>query len=320
MEDLWRRVRYKVQDHMLLGSMVDQLMKHTRYRGEKLGFLYNVMIGQKHRMLYYKKLKREFLKKCCKDRYWEKKRKRSNPDIVWVCWLQGLDQAPLLVKRCVESLEKNLEGKTIKIIDQNNVYDYISIPEDIRAKREKGLIKDAHYSDLIRLELLTRYGGYWIDATVFCTDGSMLALTDQMPLFLYSFYYFGFNPEIMELNNWLIGSTTNNNILCLTKELVYAYWRKYNRVVDYFFFHLFLTMAADYYEDEYKQIPVVSQVDAHILATYIFDPYDETKYQLLCRSTGFHKLSIRFDQKSMEDKNTFYDVVIRRGLNERNRE
>ena len=34
---------------------------------------------------------------------------------------------------------------------------------------DSGQITKTHLSDLLRLELLIRYGGTWIDATVFCT-------------------------------------------------------------------------------------------------------------------------------------------------------
>lgn len=44
---------------MLLGSIYDNVMLKTKYRDAKLSFLYNVMIGQKHRMLYYKKIKKK---------------------------------------------------------------------------------------------------------------------------------------------------------------------------------------------------------------------------------------------------------------------
>ena len=130
---------------------------------------------------------------------------------------------------------------------------------------------------------------------------------------MYSFYYFGFNPEIMELNNWFIKSCTNNNILCLLREFLYTYWKENNRAVNYFMTQLFLTMAVEYYEDEYKKMPVVSQVDAHVLATYIGEPFDADKYQLLKKSTGFHKLSTRFEQELIQAEGCFYDVVIKQG-------
>ena len=48
------KVKYKIEDHMLLGSVYDNIMMKTKYRNKKLSFLYNVMVAQKHRMLYYK--------------------------------------------------------------------------------------------------------------------------------------------------------------------------------------------------------------------------------------------------------------------------
>ena len=105
----------------------------------------------------------------------------------------------------------------------------------------------------------------------------------------------------MELNNWFIKSCTNNNILCLLRELLYTYWAENDRAKDYFLTQLFLTMAVEYYKEEYNRMPIVSQVDSHILATYIAEPYDEDKYALLKQTTGFHKLSTRFEAEKKEE-------------------
>ena len=43
------------------------------------------------------------------------------------------------------------------------------MPEYIVKKWEKGRIPAALFSDLLRLELLIKYGGTWIDSTVLCT-------------------------------------------------------------------------------------------------------------------------------------------------------
>lgn len=307
-------LKNKISDHMLLGSVYDNIMMKVKYNQGKLSFLYNVMVAQKHRMLYYKKLKKKYFNKCIENRPWENKEKKQNKDTIWFCWLQGLDNAPLIVKRCYESLQRNINDKKIVVLNENNIFDYVSLPDYIIDKWKKGIIGMAHFTDLVRLELLKEYGGYWIDSTVFCTDASLMELIDEEPLFMYSFYYFGFNPEIMELNNWFIYSNTNNNILCLVQNLLYEYWKDYNRPVDYFLFHLFMTMAVEYYEEEYKNMPVISQVDSHVLATYIFDEYNNRKFDILKKSTGFHKLSTRFDDNGKKKKNTFYDVIINKGL------
>lgn len=308
-----KKVKYKLQDRMLVGSLYDNIMLRVKYNSSKLAFLYNVMIGQKHRMLHYKRLKKMFYKECTKNPYWEEREKVPNKNIVWFCWIQGIEHAPDLVKRCLESLKKNLGNKTIVIIDQDNMFDYIQLPEFIVEKWRKGTLGAAHFSDLIRLQLLIRYGGYWIDATVYCTDAKLLNNIDELPLFMYSFYYFGFNPEIMEANTWFLYATSNQNILCLTREFLFHYWKSFDRPVNYFFFQLFLTMALEYYEEEHKKIPIVSQANAHILATYINDRFDANKYELLKLQTGFHKLSTRFDLTGLEQEDTFYDRIIRKG-------
>lgn len=308
-----KKILHKIQDHMLLGSVYDNIMMKTKYRDKKLSFLYNVMVAQKHRMLYYKKLKKQFFEKCTGTREWEKLEKAYNSNVIWICWLQGYDNAPLIVKRCYESVKKYAPEKEIIFLDESNIFDYVDMPEYIVKKWKEGKMGAAHFSDLLRLELLIKYGGYWMDATVLCTNGEIFKQMDDEPLFMYSFYYFGYNPEIMEVNSWFINSTTNNNVLCLTRELLYEYWKHYNRNVAYFLLHLFLTMALDFYKEEYKKMPIVSQVDAHVLATYIFDEYNQKKYEILCQQTGIHKLSTRFDAEEMKKTGTFYDVVIREG-------
>lgn len=306
------KLNNKIKDGLFLSTLSDGLLKKTKYKESRLNFLYNVMVAQKNRMHYYKLMKKKYYKKCTAKRDWEESTKVQNSDTVWICWLQGIDDAPELVKTCVESIKKQLPQKNIVILNKDNIFEYIDMPKYIKNKWEAGIIGPAHFSDLIRLEILIKHGGYWIDATVLCTDNKDFYEFDKLPLFMFSFYYFGFNPEIMELNNWFIKSETNNNILCLIREFMYEYWKDYNRAVDYFVFHIFMTLAVQYYEEEYLKMPIVSQVNSHVLATYIFDEFDEVKYNLLAKRCGIHKLSTRFDTDKMKDKNTFYDVLIKK--------
>ncbi len=94
--------------------------------------------------------------------------KEDHPKIIWWCWLQGLDDAPQIVKACFNSL-KQLTGYSLKVIDNSNWREYLELPGYIVKKWEKKQIPPALFSDLLRLELLIMYGGTWIDSTVFCT-------------------------------------------------------------------------------------------------------------------------------------------------------
>ncbi len=114
----------------------------------------------------------------------------------------------------------------------------------------------------------------------------------------------------MEFNSWFIHSTTNNNMICLLQELLYEYWKDHNYLCNYYLWHIFESIVNDYYQEESSAIPIISQAQAHLLATYIYDVFDEKKYDLLKKSTDIHKLSIKFEQKKLIQKGNFYDVVI----------
>ncbi|MBP3817731.1 MAG: hypothetical protein J6H31_05450 [Butyrivibrio sp.] len=303
----------RIKDRMLLGTIYDQIILKIKYTDEKTHFLYSVMVGQKHRMIFYRRFKKRYLERCTSDRPWEMLEKKNNCDTVWVMWLQGIDKAPDIVKKCIDSQKKYMPGKKFIFLDESNISQYVKLPDHIEQKRKKGIIGNAHYSDLVRNELLIKYGGYWIDSTVLMTDGNLIKKIDEMPLFMPSYYYFGFNPEIMELNNWFIHSCTNNDMLCLLQKMLFEYWKDYNYASNYYIYHIFGTIVNDFYKDEFESIPIVSQAQSHVLATYIYDEFNQEKYELLKETTGIHKLSTRFEDEKINKKGSFYDVVINQG-------
>ena len=99
--------------------------------------------------------------------YTEKEHKTA--DKIWICWFQGMDNAPDLVKKCYQSVVKNNPDKKVIVITEKNISDYVTFPEYIVTKWKQGVITHTHMTDLLRLELLITYGGLWLDATVLCT-------------------------------------------------------------------------------------------------------------------------------------------------------
>lgn len=90
--------------------------------------------------------------------------------IIWSCWWQGEDQAPELVKACWRSWRRYIPNSyEIKIITQDNYRDYIDIPDDIMNRVVEGVTKLQPVTDIIRMQLLYRYGGIWMDSTTYLT-------------------------------------------------------------------------------------------------------------------------------------------------------
>lgn len=228
-------------------------------------------------------------------------------DIVWWCWLQGEDNAPPLAKACLASLRKQLTGKKIIIITEKNMADYARFPDFIMEKYRKGIISRTHFSDLLRLELLLRHGGTWIDSTVYCTGNPEYAFKRA----LFVFKTNERNDPATAAQNWFISAEKNNPILSFTQTLLYKYWKKNNSVVHYFLFYFFMKMAAEVYADEWRAIPFFSDVPPHILQRELFAPYTEERFRQICRMSDIHKLSYKLEAKSVAG--TFWEHILEQG-------
>ena len=234
-------------------------------------------------------------------------------DKVWVCWFQGLDNAPALVKKCYESLKQNLTDREIILITSDNMCDYVKFPEFILEKWKAGQITHTHMTDLLRLELLIQYGGMWVDATVLCTSKR-----EEIPdyffnsdLFLYQILKPGRDGQAQPISRWLISAKTNNKILMMARYLCYEYWKKNNEMVDYFLFHDFVMISLEQNEEDWKKIIPRDNAAPHMLLLRLFDKYDEDTWDAIKEQTPFHKLTYKFNSKSLEEKGTYYDFLLR---------
>jgi hypothetical protein len=138
--------------------------------------------------------------------------------IIWMYWHQGWEQAPDLVKQCAESWRlKNLDYE-IHLLDRDSVTDYISLPKAITFRRKKLTIQKN--SNLIRLALLSKFGGVWSDASVFCNRSLGGWLGEY-----YDSLFFAFrNPgKDRLLANWFLAAESESVIL----QRLYARYSKY---------------------------------------------------------------------------------------------
>ena len=94
--------------------------------------------------------------------------KNDKNEKIFTIWLQGEENAPELVKACFRSVRKNCKQELV-VLDEKTLFDYIKLPDVIMEKRKKGMIKNAHFADICRVELLYNYGGFWLDSTGFAT-------------------------------------------------------------------------------------------------------------------------------------------------------
>ncbi len=240
----------------------------------------------------------------------ENTEKQESSNYVWICWFQGIEKAPDLIKACINSVKRNMPDKNIVILTNENINDYVQLPDYIVEKYDNGIIPKAHFSDAIRIELLCKYGGLWLDSTVLCTSPNIPKYILEAPLFVYkSFDLFRTNELPTVASNWLIAAKTNNPILLLTRELLFDYWKNEDELVDYYIFHLFFAMAARKYKTEWEAIPAFNNHTPHTLMFELGKQYSPERWEQIKEMSVFHKLERHTDYSNTE--NSMYQYIIK---------
>lgn len=242
---------------------------------------------------------------------------------IWFCWLQGLENAPEVVKACYNSLVHGewfrVNGYEVIVIDENNWREYIDLPDFIIRRREKKQIPSAHLSDLLRLELLIKYGGTWIDSTVLCTginnenaNANANANVNYLDTDLFMFQYT--QPGSSEwggIGNWFISACSNNEVLVVLRDMLYAYWREHDCVLNYYLFHLFFGMLLEVFPEQIAAMPYAFAPRSLALVHHWGEPFDENRWQRLVSRVCFHKLTYMKDKVPAKVEGTYYEYGVK---------
>ena len=255
------------------------------------------------------------------QKYSHEKLIHTKSNKVWICWLQGMENAPEIVQICYASMKRNLTDREIIVITDENINQYVGFPEHIQRKYKEGKIPCAQFSDLLRLDLLIRYGGTWIDSTVLCTgfrlqDSSTSEAAKPITsskfldadLFFFQFLKNG-DTAFQGISNWFITASTNQKVLLILRDMLYQYWRDYNCLVAYFIFHIFFSMIAEELPEEIAKMPRKSNQYCFYLEHRLGDRYQEEWMRELTSRCCFHKLNRRLWNEAEGKGNTFLEKI-----------
>ncbi|MEB5880305.1 capsular polysaccharide synthesis protein [Enterococcus gallinarum] len=264
-----------------------------------------VRIGLNNRL--NKRLRKKYLPYINQDKEQTNQNIKKMEDTIWIAWFQGIENAPIIVRKCYESVQFYLHDKNIILITEENYKEYVDLPDFIITKRKNGIISDAHFSDILRIELLYRYGGTWIDATVLLTSNNFPEAYFHSEIFFFQKLKPGSNGDRIALSSWFIHAIPNHEIIRNTRTLLFEYWKKENYLIDYFLLHHFLSISRDIYEMK-KKVPKFSNDAPHILLLEINQKFDSNRLNDILKITSIHKLS--YKKIPIDSKGTFYEYII----------
>lgn len=229
---------------------------------------------------------------------------------IWICWMQGMENAPALVQKCYESIKTHLKDREIILITSQNRKDYVTMPEYIEEKYSKGIITHTHFSDLLRTELLCKYGGTWMDCTVFCSGRNIPQYFFDSPFFIFQNLKPGADGATCNTSSWFVTSWSNHKFILAQRALLFEYWKNYNYIIDYFLFHHFISIISEFYAEDWTKIIQFPNSFPHVLQLMMFEPFEQEKWNAITESCPFHKLTYKHNMNKLAIKNTYYQHVM----------
>ena len=189
----------------------------------------------------------------------------ENNKNIFFYWSQGKENMPFVPKKSLEQLYKLYPNYNIYFLCDNNIDEYLHLDDNIWMLYKEGKITVQTFSDILRFNLLSKYGGIWVDST--------LLFLEKLPLseYINKYGFYSLNNNSEEKNKiWgkVYPVTYTTFFLCTHKEnynmlacveFYNEFYKKYNHAIDYFMndYMLILCMKYKLCNNQLAQIPII---------------------------------------------------------------
>lgn len=232
-------------------------------------------------------------------------------DSIFVCWLQGIESAPDLVKSCFKQLQNHSNGRKIVLLTEKNAFEICPLPKYMVEKYNSGLITKNMLANLLRLIAIYKYGGLWIDATIITT-----AKLDAR-IFSSDFYTIKktkSSPYYIPRGLWttfFLASKKGCKLPYIVCQIMLEYWKEHNQLIDYFLFDHTIKFCYDNSSIVRELIDSVpyNNPDCDFFKGKYNQKFNQTEWDSVTKDTSLFKLSYKENINSSLN-NTYYTTII----------
>ena len=244
---------------------------------------------------------------------------KHNSRVIWSLWFQDYKNAPEIVKRTLDIMKDYAyqEKYDFILLNKDNFQKYVDIPEYILDKLNKKLISYANFSDILRVALLAKYGGVWIDSTVFIRKDFPVCWL-ELPLFsLKTGKYEDYSPNIAK-HRWKTFLLSGNSALfSFTRDFFFEYFKKYDRTIDYLLIDYIFSIAYIMNKDIREQVDAIPIANKNLfkLEKLLGEQYDKNVWENLIKDTYVFKTTYKLSDTILGSENTYYDYLLNEKIN-----
>lgn len=238
--------------------------------------------------------------------------KTQPSNTIWVCWLQGYENAPTLVKKCIDQLKYHHDN--VVLIDLNNYMTYVDIPQFIIEKFQSKIITPTHFSDILRFALMSQHGGIWIDSTYL--------ILDKLPNTIFESNFFTLSSKLDFFKQWIPEGKWSGNFMKFNKDdptpsIIFQcfinYWQKNNHLIDYFLIDFIIKVNYLHnprFNSQINQtLPMADQI--FLMSEILLIPISqENDLRIAQDPLQIYKLSYRVDATPDNINGTYYEKYI----------
>lgn len=246
---------------------------------------------------------------------------------IWICWWQGEAEMPEMVRCCYDSLKQNLPADrvAIRLITLENCMEYVTFTEAVIRKFNEGKITYVHLSDILRAELLYRYGGMWIDATYYVSKPIPETIFQRETIYTLRYQKPIWNGDITQgrwsANLWYVKK--KKLLFQFLMECLWYYWETEEQIVDYFLIDYVIALALENFSElreELEQCEFCSDV-VFELQKQVNLKYTPERWQQLFRDSVFYKLNRRMDYQkaNLVGHQTIYGRICELHIDKQNK-
>ena len=216
--------------------------------------------------------------------------------IIWVLWWQGDVDSNPIVSVCINKLYK-IKGFDVRLLTKDNVRDYIFI-DDMIELYNKGKLYIQHLADMIRIRLLRKYGGFWLDASIAVIDDSYFDwIAGHFVFFSNRLSDFDSSKNVScgKYSTYFWGTFKDNPFFSFVDEMMSSFILRHEGVLDYTQFD-YSIMAGyrniGFIRDLIDSIPENNQ-EMWWLGPRLLEPFDKNTWDMITADTHLFKLSAK---------------------------
>lgn len=243
-------------------------------------------------------------------------------DCIWTAWLQGEENAPESIRMTLASIRQNANGHQVIVLTNRCIDQFVEVPKKIKEKYKLGIIGNAHYADVVRMMVLAKYGGLWLDATTllheqvneesFSNDFYSVAQPDSKP------------SRDVANHRWIvgiIGGMPESVYLARISSMLNAFWCEHIICIDYLVFDYLLAML--YHNDKSFSATVEAlarmEYSSTALRRILNTPYDENTVSQLMIERQIYTITYKqyYFKSTPDGRETVYGHLYKSYLGEK---